>query len=119
VIFDVAGAGAGRTGSQLRGPSEAMPPKRFEPQNDDRGGGDGRAEDYAKQGKGKFLACRQAGQLRLDEVEFLHHLRVIFPNGIGLAKGEAVGIKVAHVACVADGVQQPVAHACLMLGYRA
>jgi hypothetical protein len=46
-------------------------------------------------------------------------LRVVFPSGIGLAEGEAVGVEVGHVACIGVGMQLPVAFTCLMLGYRA
>jgi len=47
-----------------------------------------------------LLACREPGQQLSKKFEFLHHLRVVFAQGIDLTKGEAVGIDVGHVACL-------------------
>jgi len=52
-----------------------MPPKDFQPKNDESGAEDCRPEHYAKRCKRLIPAGREAGQLLLHQFEFLQHLR--------------------------------------------
>jgi hypothetical protein len=77
-----------------------MPPKRLEPEYDDRGRGESGGEHDAKRCESQIPARRKPRQLLLNQVEFLHYLRVGFSGLIGLTEGEAVGFEVGHVACI-------------------
>src|SRR6516165_5098675 len=99
------------TGSQLRCvhgdwlavPLCAVPRERLEPQDDERGCGDRRDEHYAKRHERLISACREPGNSSLTSSSSSIRLRIGFPRLVGLAKGKAVGIEVAHVACVGVG----------------
>ena len=86
-----------------------MPPKDFEPADNERGAEDCRPEHYAKRGKRLIPARREASQLRLSELQLVHDLSEVVAGLGSLTKGEAVGIDLGHVACAAVGMQQTVA----------
>ena len=96
-----------------------MTPKGFEPKDDKSRREDCCPDHDAKRGERLLLACRKPGQVLLNQVEFLHHLREGFAQCIDLTKGEAGGIDVGHVARAAVGIQRKVAHCWLIPDYRA
>ena len=74
--------------------SQAMPPKGFQPKDDDGGAEDCRAEDYA-QGHERLISMgRKPGDQLLDELQFVHDLREVVAGLGGLAEGEALGFEV-------------------------
>jgi len=72
--------------------SQAMPPKDFQPKNDDGGAEDCRAEDYA-QGHERLISMgRKPGDQLLDELQFVHDLREVVAGLGSFAKCEALGV---------------------------
>jgi len=86
-----------------------MTPKGFEPKDDKSRREDCCPDHDAKRGERLLLACRKPGQVLLNKVEFLHHLREGFAQGIDLTKGEVGGIDLGQVACAAVGMRRTVA----------
>ena len=82
---------------------KAIPREGLEPQYDECGCGDRRDEHYAKRHERLISACREPGNSSLTSSSSSMRLRIGFPRLVGLAKGKAVGIEVAHVACVGVG----------------
>ena len=77
-----------------------------------------RGETDQKRGTRQFFPRRKPDQLPLNQIELLHLLRVVFPSGVGLTKGEAIGIEVGYIAWTA-GRMPTVARSCLIPDYRA
>jgi hypothetical protein len=75
-------------------------------------------EPDQERGTRQFFPGRKPDQLPLTQVEFLHLLRVVFPSGVGLTKGEAIGIEVGYIAGTA-GRMPTVARFCLTPDYQA
>jgi hypothetical protein len=61
-----------------------------------------RGETDHKRGTRQFFPGRKPVQLPLNQVELLHLLRAVFPSGVGLTKGEAIGIEVGYLASTAS-----------------
>ena len=57
-----------------------------------------RGETDQKRGTRQFFPDREPDQLPLNQVELLHLLRVVFPSGVGLTNGKAIGIEVGYIA---------------------
>ena len=98
--------------------SQAMPPKDFQPKNDETGAEDCRPEHCAQGHKRLIPPRREPGDQLLDEVQLVHDLGEVVAGLGGLAEGEALGVEIGHVACFALGTGRYVAHSCLMFGYR-
>jgi hypothetical protein len=77
-----------------------------------------RGETDQKRGTRQFFPRRKPDQLPLNQVELLHLLCVVFPSGVGLTKGEAIGIEFGYIACTA-GRMPTVARSCLTPDYQA
>jgi len=85
-------------GQWLAVQSETMSPEQLDPADDERRAKDCRPEHYTKRGKRLIPAGREAGQLRLNEVQLVHDLGEVVARLSGLLKGEALGVEIAHAA---------------------
>jgi len=79
-------------GTLALGPSQVVPPKDFQPKNDDRRAEDRRPEHYAKRCKCLIPSRGQAGDQLLNKIQLVHHLGEVIAGLGRLSKGELFGI---------------------------
>ena len=82
-----------------------MPPEHFQPKNNERGAHDRRPEHYFQWHKCLIPARREPGDQFLHELQLVHHLGEIIAGLGSLSEGEALGIEIGHVDCIAVGIR--------------